>query len=365
MTDVFGTLGPSCENTEILANMFKEGMTGIRINLSHVMLEDCRESIERIKEAAEVSNIKPKILIDMQGPELRIGKLDEILEIREGDILWLVGDKFEIISHENSENKDSSNLAPEVNSDDVNSCCLSEMINEGSIVPVDSKLLHHLRPGQEILLDDGKISAEVKNIERNMASLTVKRGGRLSSRKSIAIVGETVDMPALTAIDKENLKLAHEYGVTGVMQPFVRSADDLIQLRKVLDDFGGSDIKIYAKIENMAGVNNIESFLTYADEIIIARGDLGNAMPLWELPKVQKKISKICNSHNIPFMVVTQMLSSMEHSKVPTRAEVSDIYNAILDGASSVMVTGETAIGDNPVDVIKYLSLTAKSAYIG
>ena len=113
----------------------------------------------------------------------------------------------------------------------------------------------------------------------------------------------------------------------------------------------------------MTGVHNLKSFLPYADEIIIARGDLGNAMPLWELPRTQKDIAKICREHSKPFMVVTQMLSSMEHSKVPTRAEVSDIYNAVADGASSVMVTGETAVGEYPVDVIRYLSKTAGAAF--
>ena len=146
------------------------------------------------------------------------------------------------------------------------------------------------------------------------------------------------------------------------MQPFVRSSDDLVLVRKVLDENGCEDIKIYAKIENASGVKNIVSFLDLCDEVIIARGDLGNSMPLWELPHTQKYISKICNDHDKPFMVVTQMLSSMEKSAVPTRAEVSDIYNAVLDGAYSVMVTGETAIGEYPVEVIRYLYNTAQEA---
>ncbi len=146
------------------------------------------------------------------------------------------------------------------------------------------------------------------------------------------------------------------------MQPFVRSSDDLKKLRGVLDSYGGKEIKIFAKIENTRGVENLESFFGFSDEIIIARGDLGNAVPLWELPRVQKNIASRCKAAGMPFMVVTQMLSSMEHSKVPTRAEVSDIYNAVLDGAASVMVTGETAVGDYPVDVIRYLKKTAQAS---
>ena len=331
MIDIFGTLGPACDDEETLAAMFKEGMSGIRINLSHVMLSNCEDSIKRIKSAAARCGVVPKILIDMQGPELRIGELERPLVLHEGDEFCLK---------------------------------LSENITE------------HLHVGKEILLDDGKILAEVVSVKEassedngiRESAFKVLRGGILSSRKSIAIPGAQVDMPALTDTDKENLKLAKSFGITGVMQPFVRSAEDLKELRKELDMWAAEadqgsvsdgNICIYAKIENMTGVENLESFFPYADEIIIARGDLGNAMPLWELPKVQKRISQTCKEKGMPFMVVTQMLSSMEHSKVPTRAEVSDIYNAVADGASSLMVTGETAVGENPVEVISYLFKTA------
>ena len=320
MIDVFGTLGPSCENIDVLEQMFSEGMTGIRINLSHVMLKDYSGKIETVRKAAGKTGIIPKILIDMQGPEIRIGNLKSPITLRENDIFSIGQDS----------------------------------------VPVPEIVLEALKPGQTILLDDGKISAEVVTVTEKFAKLRVVCGGILNSRKSLAVSDAVINMPALTDSDEENLKIARECGVTGVMQPFVRSSDDLKELRKVLDSSHGHEIKIYAKIENKAGVENLTTFFDHADEIVIARGDLGNFMPLWELPKVQKTISRICNEHKVPFMVVTQMLASMEHSKVPTRAEVSDIYNAVLDGAHSVMVTGETAVGENPVEVIKYLSRTAK-----
>ncbi len=322
MVDIFGTLGPSCRDEEVLFEMFKEGMSGIRINLSHVMLGDCADALSMIKRAAKRAGVSPNILIDMQGPELRIGDLKEEICLKSGDTITL---------------------------------------GDGGI-SLDERILKVLKPQQEILLDDGKICAKVTGCDEKKAELFILRGGKLTGRKSIAIVGETVDMPALTGDDIENLKLACKSDITGVMQPFVRTCDDLEMLRGTLDTYGGKDIKIYAKIENKKGVENLESFFEYADEIIIARGDLGNAVPLWELPKVQKDIAGRCNKGGMPFMVVTQMLSSMEHSKVPTRAEVSDIYNAVLDGAGSVMVTGETAIGDNPVEVISYLTKTVRSA---
>ena len=323
MVDVFGTLGPSCRDEKVLSEMFREGMSGIRINLSHIMLKDCLEDLESVKRAASANGLSPKILIDMQGPELRIGELPAPMLLKEGDIL----------------------------------CFADTLSTKEGTIPIDERILEALEPGQEILLDDGRIAA---TITENGA--TVTRGGTLNGRKSIAIVGKSVDMPALTDSDIENIRLACKSGIYGVMQPFVRSAEDLKMVREVLDNNGGKDIKIYAKIENNKGVENLEGFFDYSDEIIIARGDLGNAVPLWELPGVQKDIARRCNAANMPFMVVTQMLASMEHSKVPTRAEVSDIYNAILDGASSVMVTGETAIGDNPVDVISYLTKTSKAA---
>lgn len=329
MVDIFGTLGPSCEAEDTLYEMFKEGMTGIRINLSHVMLADCTDKIKRVKRAAERAGVIPKILIDLQGPELRIGDLESPIVLREESTYLL-----------------------------KNSNCVTtgKSLNNTSI-PVDRKIIEALRVDAQILLDDGKIKAQVISCDGKSAQLKILRGEILHSRKSIAIEGITIDMPALTEADHENIAIASSLGITGVMQPFVRSSEDLKYLRSVIE----GDLKIYAKIENRAGIENLESFFPYADEIIIARGDLGNSMPLWELPKVQKEISRICLENNKPFMVVTQMLSSMEHSKVPTRAEVSDIYNAVCDGASSVMVTGETAIGEYPVDVIRYLSRTANS----
>ena len=146
------------------------------------------------------------------------------------------------------------------------------------------------------------------------------------------------------------------------MQPFVRGGKDLVDLRKAMEQAGCGSLRIYAKIENRLGMDRLAEILQEADEIVIARGDLGNAVPLWERPAAQKKIAASCRAAQKPFMVVTQMLASMEHSPVPTRAEVSDVFNAVLDGASSVMVTGETAVGEYPVCVMRYLAETVKAA---
>ena len=351
MIDVFGTLGPSCRDEEVLASMFAEGMTGVRINLSHVMLKDCLEDLDKVKRAAADNKIVPKILIDMQGPELRIGRLDAPISLNDGDELVLeptVPDKTDTYPGKTDAHSGKANTQP-----------------GAKAVTLDKRILESLEVNDEILLDDGKIAATITQAGNSAARARITRGGSLSGRKSIAITGKSVDLPALTDSDIENIKLACKSGIYGVMQPFVRSADDLEMLRSVLDDNGGKDIKIYAKIENTKGVDNLESFFDAADEIIIARGDLGNAVPLWTLPGVQKDIAARCNKAHKPFMVVTQMLSSMEHSKVPTRAEVSDIYNAVLDGAASVMVTGETAVGEYPADVIRFMRKTVEAAVAG
>ena len=169
-------------------------------------------------------------------------------------------------------------------------------------------------------------------------------------------------MPVLTRHDIQNIKDAKAYGVTALMQPFVLSGEDLESVRNILTVYNADDIQIFAKIENKLGVSNLENIIPKADVIIIARGDLGNDMPLWELPKVQKQVEEMCKKHNKPYIVVTQMLASMEQKPVPTRAEVSDIYHAVLHGAYGVMVTGETAVGKYPVEVIRYLANTAKEA---
>ncbi len=322
MPKIYGTLGPRCCDVETLRAMFDAGMTGVRLNLSHITLHDAAQEIENLHHAAGLCGTAADLLIDMQGPELRTGALESPLTLEEGQ--------------------------------DV-------MLGAGGI-PVPDLVLPCLTPGQELLLDDGKLLLEVLDCKTRSSRARVLRGGCLKSRKSLALPGCSLHPPTLTQMDLQNLSLAVSYGVTGVMQPFVRDKNDLETVRSTLDRFGGKDIRLFAKIENQEGVRNLDELIPACDEIVIARGDLGNAMPLWELPRVQKDISKKCRVAGRDFMVVTQMLYTMEHAAVPTRAEVSDIFNAVCDGATSVMVTGETAVGDYPVEAIRYLFKTASEA---
>ena len=321
---IYGTIGPACKDKTTIKQMFQEGMDGVRLNLSHTSLEEASSLIESLHEAARECGIRPELLIDMQGPELRIGYLKAPVMLAEGKLIDIKDIPF----------------------------------------PADvKKAIEESDSGQEVLLDDGKILLQTECIsDPRGTGLQVVRGGLLESRKSVALPGCAFQTPAMTENDRNQLKRAKEYGVTAVMQPFVRSKEDLIEVRRALDDSGCNDVRLLAKIENRDGINRLSELIPHCDEIVIARGDLGNAMDLWELPAAQKHISAACREAGRDFMVVTQMLDSMMHRQVPTRAEVSDIFNAVADGASSVMVTGETAAGDYPVLAIRYLYRTVREA---
>lgn len=321
---IYGTIGPACRDKEILKRMFQEGMDGVRLNLSHTSLEEASPLIESFHSAARECGLNAELLIDMQGPELRIGDMNAPFSLITGDLIGIEDIPF----------------------------------------PEDVKaVLRDGDPGQEILLDDGKILLRTEfPSQPHGIKLRVVRGGLLESRKSVALPGCTFHTPAMTENDRNQIKRARAYGVTAVMQPFVRSREDLIEVRDVLERSGCKDVRLLAKIENRDGIDKLKELIPHCDEIVIARGDLGNAMELWELPAAQKYISSVCREAGRDFMVVTQMLDSMIHRQVPTRAEVSDIFNAVLDGASSVMVTGETASGEYPVLAMRYLCRTVREA---
>lgn len=322
----YGTLGPACADMNTLRRMFRQGMSGIRLNLSHTNLEGSSDWILKYQTAASQEGIlRPELLIDLQGPELRIGRMNINLEWQDRQEVYM----------------DS--------------------------LPLPRHILPYLIEGQEILIDDGKILLKViehRSDEPGDIKCKVIRGGKVIQRKSIALPGITIPIPTLTDADKENLKSAKEYGVTGVMLPFVRNKKDLKNLREELHKNGADDIRIFAKLESLEGVEILSELLEEADEIVIARGDLGNSVDLWKLPVLQKEIARQCRIAGKPFMVVTQMLASMENRAVPTRAEVSDVFNAVLDGAESVMLTGETAVGRYPVEAMAYLIKTSEEALL-
>ena len=330
--EIFGTLGPSCADAEILREMFAAGITGMRLNLSHGTLDDSAEMIEAFHRAAQLEGVRPSLLIDMQGPELRIGMVKTGAVVNEGEEVLLFPRGLGAAGEE--------------------------------MIPIPEEIFDHYEKGMVLQLDDGKIRLKVTGMAdagpgRIMRARAIT-GGPLLSRKSIAVQGMSVTGNTLTQQDLLNLSRAAKAGVTDVMQPFVRGAADLTQVREAMRERGAGSCRLFAKIENQAGISAVQEIIPLTDMLVIARGDLGNAVPLWELPRVQKEISAKCLSAGVPFMVVTQMLASMERSPVPTRAEVSDIFNAVADGASAVMITGESASGLFPVRASQYLVRTAE-----
>lgn len=315
--DFYGTIGPACADAGTLARMVRAGMTGIRMNLSHGSLAAHAGWLALIRQAGI-----PQLLIDLQGPELRVGTLAQPIGLETGGTV---------------------------------------LLGKGGI-PCPQALAQAVRPGQALLLDDGRLEVQVQHTDGETLACRVVRGGVLQSRKSIAAPGLSIAAPTLTEEDRANLRVAADCGVTGVMLPFVRGRADILCLKRALADCGAPQIQLFAKIENTAGVQALPEFLRDVDHVVIARGDLGNAMPLWELPGCQKRLAAACRAAGTRFMVVTQMLDSMQARAVPTRAEVCDVYNAVLDGASSVMLTGETAAGAYPVEAMEYLVRTARCA---
>lgn len=320
--NIYGTLGPACCDVPTLEKLLRAGMTGARLNLSHCGIDEAAHMISALHEAAGNVGMKAELLIDMQGPELRIGSLEKPMALAAGESFTL----------------------------------------GAGAVPVPGAVLPYLVPGQELLLDDGKILARVTENQGDSAEALVLRGGVLQGRKSICLCGVYIQTPVLTEMDMENIKKAARYGVTWLMQPFVRRREELEAVRSALDENGGENIRIMAKIESVEGVENIAEIIPACDEVCIARGDLGNAIGLCRLPAAQKRLAAQCREADRDFTVVTQMLYSMEKSPIPTRAEMSDIFNAVLDGAASLMLTGETAVGAYPVEAVEYLVGCAKAA---
>ena len=315
MIKLYGTLGPACNNADILCEMIQNGMTGVRINLSHGNISDFEEYFFNLNKAEEACDKKMELVIDMQGPEMRVGNLINSLEIAENSFVEL-----------------------------------------GKDIPLDSCIVSQLESGLVCRLDDGKIEIETVCKTEKGYVCKVIRGGILLPRKSFAVIGKNFTRPILTESDIDNLKNAKEYNVTALLQPFVHSSCDVESVKNVLKNVGCEHISVMSKIEDEIGVKNMEEIVLSSDYVVFARGDLGNNIDIWKLPKIQKRLSDVCKKQGKPFIVATQLLASMEKNPTPTRAEMNDIYNCALDGASGLMLTGETATGNYPQKAIYYLN---------
>lgn len=313
----YATLGPSCCDTAALAALLCRGVTGFRLNLSHTPLAARTDWIAALHEAERKTGLRAQLMIDLRGPEVRIGSLPAPLPLAEG-----------------------------------------AAVTPGADIPVDGDVLDALRPGMTVLLDDGAMALTV--VDGGVCR--VSRGGTLTGHKSLTLEGVDLRRPALCEADLADLSQAAALGVNAVMQPFVRSAGDLRVVRQTMAENGLADAELFAKVENQPGLDALPDWLALCDVVTIARGDLGSSLPLERLPAAQKHIAALCRSRGKPFLVVTQLLHSMIDHPSPTRAEVLDIYNAVLDGADCLMLTGETAQGRYPLESADWLIRVAQEA---
>jgi len=311
------TIGPASESREQLRALVEAGMDVVRMNASHGTPEERADLIDRVREVSGELSAPLPVVHDIAGPEVRTAPLDDPIHVDAGStVRFVAGD----------------DATPE------------EIGLSMSISAVD--------PGDRVLLDDGRIETTVESVEGDTVVAHVEDGGELAGRKGVNVPGVDLDLPTITDQDRRELEVAVEKEVDFVAASFVRDGEDVYEIGKHIDDLGG-DIPIIAKIERTGAVDNLDSIIDEAYGIMVARGDLGVECPMEEVPLIQKRIIKKCHAAGVPVITATEMLDSMVHARRPTRAEASDVANAVLDGTDAVMLSGETAIGDHPSRVVE------------
>ena len=328
-TKVICTIGPACEDAEILSEMCKVGMNVARLNFSHGTHEEQQRKIDLIKETREKLHMPIAIMLDTKGPEYRIKTF------KDGKIRLKDGDEFTFTTE--------------------------EVVGDETQVSVNYKqLMENLKVGDTILVNNGLVIFKVIELDDTKARCEVIVGGELSNRKSMNFPNKVMKHEFLSEQDKEDLLFGIENEVDFVAASFVSQKQDIADMRQFLNEHGGSEIDIIAKIENRAGVENIEEICEIADGIMIARGDLGVEIPAMEVPSVQKYLISKCRLLGKRVITATEMLESMIQNPRPTRAELSDVANAVYDGTSAVMLSGETASGKYPVLAVKNMVETVE-----
>ena len=321
-TKIIATVGPSCLTKEKIESLIQNGVTCFRVNLSHGTKSEKSKCFDLLRSCKLESGIRPTILADLAGPKIRVTRLNSPIKIEKGQKIYI------------SSEKKGENVIP------ISKGVKFQMVEKGA----------------KILIDDGKISMEVeKFLSKNTLLCEATFDGVVEQRKGVNFPGIELDLPSLTDQDKKDLELALLKNTDWVALSFVRSASDYQLLRDIIEKLG-FNTPILAKIEKWEAVKNMNEIIEAFDAVMVARGDLGVELPLEQVPGIQKKVIKKAINFGKPVVLATQILDSMTERPVPTRAEVSDIANAILDGADALMVTGETAVGKHPVKVIRVLS---------
>lgn len=324
-TKMICTLGPATKSKEVLTQLCKNGMNVARMNFSHGDHDSHLEMMNLVQEVREELGLPIGTMCDTRGPEIRTGTFEG------GEAELQVGQEFTFYGTEKLGSQ------------------------EGCSTTYDN--LHDvLKPGSRVCIDDGLIELYVKEIRGQDVVCTVSNGGQVKDHKGVNLPGTPVDIPFLSRKDRSDILFAAENGFDFVAASFTRSAQDVLDIRSLLDNAGARSMEIIAKIENQQGIDNIDEIIAVADGIMVARGDLGVEVPSYEVPMLQKEIIKKCRQAGKNVIVATQMLDSMMRNPRPTRAEVNDVANAVYDRASAVMLSGETASGKYPVEAVKTMA---------
>lgn len=328
-TKIVCTLGPSTDKEEVLRNLMKNGMNVARMNFSHGTHEEQKARLDMIKKLREELNLPVAALLDTKGPEIRIG------DVEGGKLELKPGQEFTLTTE--------------------------EMLGTEKKVTITYKELYKdVEPGDSILIDDGLIGMEVVRIDESDIVCRVKNGGFISNHKGVNVPGVELNMPFVSPKDLADIVFAVEQDYDFIAASFTRTAEDIMEIRKILQEHGGEKIHIIAKLENKQGVKNCEDILRVADGIMIARGDMGVEIPLEEVPVIQKELIRKAMHMGKPVITATQMLDSMMKNPRPTRAETSDVANAIYQGTSAIMLSGETAAGAYPIEAVQTMAKIAE-----
>ena len=328
-TKIVCTLGPSTDKEDVLRNLMKNGMNVARMNFSHGTHEEQKVRLDMIKKLREELNLPVAALLDTKGPEIRIG------DVEGGKLELKPGQEFTLTTE--------------------------EMLGTEKKVTITYKELYKdVEPGDSILIDDGLIGMEVVRIDESDIVCRVKNGGFISNHKGVNVPGVELNMPFVSPKDLADIVFAVEQDYDFIAASFTRTAEDIMEIRKILQEHGGEKIHIIAKLENKQGVKNCEDILRVADGIMIARGDMGVEIPLEEVPVIQKELIRKAMHMGKPVITATQMLDSMMKNPRPTRAETSDVANAIYQGTSAIMLSGETAAGTYPIEAVQTMAKIAE-----
>lgn len=324
-TKIVATIGPASWDEATLRELFAAGVNVCRLNFSHGDYKSHKQTMDRIKKVREEMNLPIALMLDTKGPEIRT------VTFKGGEATLQEGASFALYAEEREG-------------------------DEAGVAVTYGELYKDVAPGQMILMDDGLLALEVEAIEGTTIHTKVLNGGLIKDHKGINVPGASIQLPALTEKDVADIRFGIEEGVDFIAASFIRKKDDLLAIRDVLESYGGEGVKVIAKIENKEGIENMDAIASFADGIMVARGDMGVEIETERVPLVQKQLIERAIDEGIPVITATQMLDSMMRNPRPTRAEVGDVANAIIDGTSAVMLSGETAGGKYPLEAVKTMA---------